>query len=130
MLVGTIKNDFINGIGKIAQEKNVNPSEVQIRLTYGESPNNPLKYHTLTKWDAKTLEESTFKKILDLKLDLIGKEGLVVPYILQAMALNMQELGVEPQNFVTYLVLQQETIFACFYDGNKPLKNVPIEKLF
>lgn len=128
MLVGKLRKNFFNGIEKIAKENNVTSDKVQIKLIFGESPLNPLKYIICVDW--KQVRESNFKEVMDIKLDLIGQENIVVPQLVHKMAMNMQECGCEPEKFSAYLFPYNETIMVSLYCEAKNVKNTPIENLF
>ena len=128
MLVGKIKKDFLNGVEKIALKKKCNIEQIQIKLTFGESQENPIVYTLCEEW--KPYEVSTYKAIMDKKFDLIGEEGLVTPYLIQSMATKMQEIDAEPSEFSAYLQEFKGTIMVALFKGVNCIKTLPIEQLF
>lgn len=128
MIVGKIKDDFLKGVEKISIKQGCNIEQIQIKLTFGESPENPIVYTLCKDW--KPYEVSSYKAIMDKKFDLIGTEGLVTPYLLQSMAQNMQEMGCEPTDFSAYLQEFKGTIMVALFNKVNCVKTIPIEKLF
>lgn len=128
MLVGKIKKDFLSGLERLSRKNDCNIEQIQIKLVFGESPENPIAYSICKDW--KFLESSTYKDILNKKFDLIGEENLVTPYLIQAMASNMQEFGCEPQEFSAYLHEFKGTIMVSMFSGVNCKKTTPVEGLF
>ena len=128
MLVGKIKKDFLSGLERLSRKNDCNIEQIQIKLVFGESPETPIAYSICKDW--KFLESSTYKDILNKKFDLIGEENLVTPYLIQAMASNMQEFGCEPQEFSAYLHEFKGTIMVSMFSGVNCKKTTPVEGLF
>ena len=128
MLVGKIKDDFLKGVEKISIQKGCGIEQIQIKLTFGESEQNPIVYTLCMDW--KPYAVSSYKEIMDKKFDLIGTEGLITPYLIQSMASNMQEMEAEPSEFSAYLQEFKGTIMVAFFKGVKFVKTLPIEQLF
>lgn len=128
MLVGKIKKDFLSGLDRLSRKNDCNIEQIQIKLVFGESPEKPIAYSICKEW--KFLESSTYKDILNKKFDLIGEENLVTPYLIQAMASNMQEFGCEPQEFSAYLHEFKGTIMVSMFSGVNCKKTTPVEGLF
>jgi hypothetical protein len=128
MLVGKIKKDFLSGLERLSRKNDCNIEQIQIKLVFGESPENPIAYSICKDW--KFLEVSTYKDILNKKFDLIGEENLVTPYLVQAMATNMQEFECEPHEFSAYLHEFKGTIMVSMFHGVNCKKTTPVEGLF
>ena len=116
------------GIERLSRKNDCNIEQIQIKLVFGESPETPIAYSICKDW--KFLESSTYKDILNKKFDLIGEENLVTPYLLQAMASNMQEFECEPNEFSAYLHEFKGTIMVSMFNGVNCKKTTPVEGLF
>lgn len=112
MLVGKLKKEFLSGLERLSRKNDCNIEQIQIKLVFGESPEQPIAYFICKDW--KDLNKSTFGEILDAKLPIM--ENFVTPYLLQAMASNMQEFECEPHEFSAYLHEFKGDIMASMFN--------------
>jgi len=130
-----IERNFINGLKKFASESSVLINEVQVRITPSVVNDQPaLIYHKAVNW--QVMEEVTFKRIMDLNLDLLNLEANISPAIFQIIAEQSEKLSIEPNMISAWMFLVQQeeasepTIMVFFYNGTEPVKGYPILELF
>lgn len=123
-----IANDFIKGIKSIATIENVEYTNVQIRLTFSGVEDSPIKYERCTNWQPQG--EITYKRIMNLNMDLLGQEAMVTPVILQSMVKQSQELEIDAQRLSVFLFARDEQVGVAIFDGGEKKKICPISKLF
>lgn len=123
-----IANDFIKGIKSIATIENVEYTNVQIRLTFSGVEDSPIKYERCTNWQPQG--EITYRRIMNLNMDLLGQEAMVTPVILQSMVKQTQELEIDAQRLSVFLFARDEQVGVAIFDGGEKKKICPISKLF
>lgn len=123
-----IANDFIKGIKSIATIENVEYTNVQIRLTFSGVEDSPIKYEKCINWQLQG--EITYKRIMNLNMDLLGQEAMVTPVILQSMVKQSQELEIDAQRLSVFLFARDEQVGVAIFDGGEKKKICPISKLF
>ena len=123
-----IAKDFIKGIKSIATTNQVEYTNVQIRLTFSGIEESPIKYEKCIGWQPQG--EITYKRIMNINIDLLGQEAMVTPHILQSMVKQCQELEINAEVFSVYLFAQGEQVGVAIYDGGTHKRVCPIAKLF
>ena len=125
---GKIAKDFIKGIKSIATTQNVEYTNVQIRLTFSGIEDSPIKYEKCLNWQPNG--EVTYRRIMNINMDLLGKEAMVTPVILQSMVKQCQELEIDAEKFSVFLFAKDEQIGVAIFDGGENKRVCPISKLF
>lgn len=123
-----IAKDFIKGIKSIATTQNVEYTNVQIRLTFSGIEDSPIKYERCVNWQPQG--ETTYKRIMNINMDLLGQEAMVTPVILQSMVKQCQELEIDAEKFSVFLFAKDEQVGVAIFDGGENKKICPISKLF
>jgi hypothetical protein len=125
---GKIAKDFIKGIKSIATTHQVEYTNVQIRLTFSGVEELPIKYERCINWQPQG--EITYKRIMNINMDLLGQEAMVTPVILQSMVKQSQELGIDAEKLSVFLFAKDEQVGVAIFDGGENKKICPIAKLF
>ena len=128
MFGGKIANDFVKGIKSIAKTHEVEYTNVQIRLTFSGIEKSPIKYEKCLEWQPKG--EVTYKRIMNINMDLLGQENMVTPIILQSMVKQGEENEIDPSELSVYLFAKDEKIGVAIFKGLTHVKVCPIAKLF
>lgn len=124
---GKIAKDFIKGIKSIATTQNVEYTNVQIRLTFSGIEDLPIKYEKCMNWQPDG--EVTYKRIMNINMDLLGQEAMVTPVILQSMVKQSQELKIDAEKLSVFLFAKDEQIGVAIFDGGENKRVCPISKL-
>jgi hypothetical protein len=125
---GKIAKDFIKGIKSIATTQNVEYTNVQIRLTFSGIEDSPIKYEKCLNWQPNG--EVTYRRIMNINMDLLGQEAMVTPVILQSMVKQCQQLEIDAEKFSVFLFAKDEQIGVAIFDGGENKRVCPISKLF
>lgn len=123
-----IAKDFVKGIKSIATTQNCDYQNVQIRLTFSGIEEQPIKYEKCVNWQPNG--EITYKRIMNINMDLLGQEAMVTPIILQSMVKQTYEFGIDADKLSVYLFARDEQVGVAIYDGGTNKKICPIAKLF
>ena len=123
-----IAKDFIKGIKSIATTQNVEYTNVQIRLTFSGIEESPIKYQKCFNWQPDG--EVTYRRIMNINMDLLGQEAMVTPVILQSMVKQCRELEIDAEKLSVFLFAQNEQIGVAIFDGGTKKTVCPIAKLF
>lgn len=123
-----IAKDFAKGVANFAKELGVSEKDVQIRLTFGDSEEAPINYQLCGSW--KIVRDTHYKEIMGLKLDILGQEGMVVPYIYKSMANNTTNLQIDPTAFSAFLYKREDNkVGVAIFDGSQHKKITTINEL-
>ena len=87
-----------------------------------------IKYEKCLEWQPKG--EVTYKRIMNITMDLLGQENMVTPIILQSMVKQSEENEIDPMELSVYLFAKDEKIGVAIFKGTTHVKVCPIAKLF
>lgn len=124
MVEGIVKKIMMTGINKYSKEYGTSNDNVQIKVTDDIDGN---VIYTMCK-DFKDVEEVTFLKIMDKRMDLFGYEGLASPFLKKALAIFSTEANCEISKVNCFIVKHKETIGLAFYNEFKNIKNTLLSK--
>jgi hypothetical protein len=123
-----IAKDFSKGIASFAKEFEVLEKDVQVRLTFGENEESLINYQVCCSW--KIQRGTNYKEIMGLKIDILGQENMVVPYIYKSMVANCQGLQIEMNAFSSFLYKREDgKIGVAIFDGSTHKKITTISEL-
>jgi hypothetical protein len=126
IFIGKFKKEFIENINRISHEEK--EANIQIRLKFGDKPERPI-FYAITK-DYVLLRQSSFKDVMNIKIDFLGKEGLIVPVLYEAMKKQCIKFGTNIPDFSAYLFKLGDTIGVAIYDKSERKLLCKIEELF
>jgi hypothetical protein len=127
IFIGKVKKDFIKAIKRLNEEHS--SESIQIRLKFGYVEEKPILYAICHEWNL--IKESTYKEIMDVKLDLMGQEGMMTPPLYEAMKKFCIELcDRDIPNFSAFLFLHGGDVAVAIYNGSNCVKMSRIEDLF
>ena len=121
-----IKKDFFKGVSLYATECSVQESEVQVRLTIGQSESEPINYQWCINWQPN--RNTNYNEVMGRKIINIT-EALVAPMLHQAMVKWARTLDISLENFSGFLFKKDDVIGVAIYDKTTPKKLCPIEEL-
>ena len=121
-----IKKDFFKGVSLYATESSVQESEVQVRLTIGQSESEPINYQWCINWQPN--RNTNYNEVMGRKIINIT-EALVVPMLHQAMVKWARTLDISLENFSGFLFKKDDVIGVAIYDKTTPKKLCPIDEL-
>lgn len=121
-----IKKDFFKGVSLFATDFSVQESEVQVRLTLGQSESEPINYEWCINWQPKV--STNYNEVMGRKIINIT-EALVVPMLHQAMVKWARTLDISFEDFSGFLFKKDDVIGVAIYDKTMPKKLCPIEEL-
>ncbi len=121
-----IKKDFFKGVSLYATEYSIQESEVQVRLTLGQSESEPINYQWCINWQPN--RNTNYNEVMGRKIINIT-EALVVPMLHQAMVKWARTLDISFEDFSGFLFKKDDIIGVAIYDKITPKKLCPIEEL-
>jgi hypothetical protein len=129
IIIGGIKKDFIKSIKRIAREMEVPETTIQIRLKFGSTQENPILYAVTRNYIL--VEHSTFKKVMDVTLDLKGSEMMLTPPLYEVMKKHCIEAECESlDDFTAFLFYHDEQIGVSMFNKERCFKVSEVSKLF
>lgn len=103
--------------------------DCQIAIRLNPNDHSALEYFMVT--DYKDFTPISFKKILGVKLDILGKEMISTPIIILAIKDWATKLNISLEKFVAWGVKTPEGNIACaIADGNTFVNTISFEQLF
>lgn len=129
IFIGGIKKDFLKNIKRIANEMGVPEKDVQIRLKFGSTEEKPILYAICKTY--ALVKESTFKEIMDVTLDLKGREIMLTPPLYETMKNNCIGANCERiEDFSAFLFIHENQIGVAMYNRATVIKVTEVSKLF
>lgn len=129
IFIGGIKKDFLKNIQRIAKDMGVNETEIQIRLKFGYTEEKPIEYAICKNY--ALVKESTFKEIMDVTLDLKGREMMLTPPLYETMKKHCIEAKCDAiEDFSGFLFIHQGQIGVALYNKTHCFKVTEVSKLF
>ena len=121
-------NDHLNkAICKHAKEKNLNPSEVQILFYLKEDGFAAVKM--CEKY--KSVEDVTFKKALDKRLDILNISGATEYFVQQALYDFCTSDNIQPDKVSVMIVRKNdEEMVMHLYNGQIHVRKIEPEEIF
>jgi len=129
-----IKKDFLTGVNQFAKKYGVEKMSIQIKLALTGDDSNPIHYSVFVDWQYK--DETTYKEVMGNKM-LNLTEGMVVPFLIQALNKWSRTLEVDPKDFAALLyafdspngTTKDQIVVVMYGDSPEPLKLVSIDEL-
>jgi hypothetical protein len=129
IFISGIKKDFIKNIDRISKELGCDVKSVQIRLKFGTTNEKPILYGICK--DYALVKQSTFKEIMDITLDLKGREMIMTPPLYEAMKKYCIEAQcAKIEDFSAFLFNHEGQVAVAMYNGSNCFKVCEISKLF
>lgn len=129
IFIGGIKKDFLKNIKRIAGEMGLQEKEVQIRLKFGATEEKPILYAICKNY--ALVKESTFKEIMDVTLDLKGREMMLTPPLYETMKKHCIGANCDKiEDFSAFLFIHEEQIGVAMYNRANVIKVTEVSKLF
>jgi hypothetical protein len=129
IFIGGIKKDFLKNIKRIANEMGVPEKDVQIRLKFGSTEEKPILYAICKNY--ALVKESTFKEIMDVTLDLKGREIMLTPPLYETMKNHCIGANCERiEDFSAFLFIHDNQIGVAMYNRATVIKVTEVSKLF
>jgi len=125
MVEGIVKKIMTTGITKYAKAYNVEPEQVQIKVT--NDPNGTVFYTMCNNF--KAIENVSFLQIMDKKMDIFQYEALANPFLKKSLELYANDTNDDVLNVCSFIMVVNTTnIGLSFYNGYKNGKNISLAK--
>ena len=124
------KDVMLNAISNFSKEYEVSELETQLMIRATDSDCTP-KYQVLV--NNKFKKDVTFNEILNVKLDFLGREHIVSPFIARSLRKlrNEHKCEVDKMSILIYKKPSDETKpFLCFFEGTKAIKPIDFKYIF
>ncbi len=124
------KDVMLNAISNFSKEYEVSELETQLMIRATDSDCTP-KYQVLV--NNKFKKDVTFNEILNVKLDFLGREHIVSPFIASSLRKlrNEHKCEVEEMSILIYKRPSDETKpFLYFFEGTKAIKPIDFKYIF
>jgi hypothetical protein len=126
IFIGKIKKAFLKNIDRIAKKEG--EESIQIRLKFGERPEEPIYYAICSRF--QLLEKSTYKEIMNMKIDILGEEAMVTPVLYEAMKNQCIKYEVNIPDFSAFLFKHNDSVGVAIYNIAERKLLCRIEDLF
>lgn len=124
------KDVMLNAISNFSKEYEVSELETQLMIRATDSDCTP-KYQVLV--NNKFKKDVTFNEILNVKLDFLGREHIVSPFIASSLRKlrNEHKCEVDEMSILIYKKPSDETKpFLYFFEGTKAIKPIDFKYIF
>lgn len=121
-----IKKDFFKGIFIFANKYHVEEKEIQIRLTFDEGRDEPLKYQVCTSWTPQ--RETCYNEVMGNKIINIT-ETIVVPNLHQSMTKWARTLEIDFKDFSVFMFKYKDDIAVAMFKDATSVKLCLIDEL-
>ena len=124
------KDVMLNAISNFSKEYEVSELETQLMIRATDSDCTP-KYQVLV--NNKFKKDVTFNEILNVKLDFLGREHIVSPFIASSLRKlrNEHKCEVEEMSILIYKRPSDENKpFLYFFEGTKAIKPIDFKYIF
>jgi hypothetical protein len=122
MVEGIVKKIMTTGITKYAKAYNVEPEQVQIKVT--NDPNGTV-FYTMCK-EFKAVENVSFLQIMDKKMDIFQYEALANPFLKKSLELYANDTNDDVLNVCSFIMKVNNNIGLAFYNGYKNGKSTSL----
>lgn len=122
------KKIMSSAIDRYAKEYQKELKDVQLMI---KCDNEATPYYQLLI-DNKFEKDITFNEVLDVKVDFLGREHIVAPFISKSLRKLQKETDckVEEINILIYKKVSTETLSLYFFINTKPIKPITFEFIF
>jgi hypothetical protein len=124
MVEAIVKKIMTTGITKYAKAYNVEPEQVQIRVT--NDPNGTV-FYTIYK-NFKEVERITFLQIMDKKMDIFQYEALANPFLKKSLEMYANDTNDNVLNVSSFIMRRNNDIELAFYNEYKNGKVISLGK--
>ena len=124
MVEAIVKKIMNTGITKFAKAYNVEPEQVQIKVT--NDPNGTVFYTMCNNF--KAIENVSFLQIMDKKMDIFQYEALANPFLKKSLELYANDTDDDILNVCSFIMKFNNNIGLSFYNGYKNGKNISLGK--
>ena len=124
------KDVMLNAISNFSKEYEVSELETQLMIRATDSDCTP-KYQVLV--NNKFKKDVTFNEILNVKLDFLGREHIVSPFIASSLRKlrNEHKCEVDEMSILIYKRPSDETKpYLYFFEGTKAVKQIDFKYIF
>lgn len=124
------KDVMLNAISNFSKEYEVSDLETQLMIRATDSDCTP-KYQVLV--NNKFKKDVTFNEILNVKLDFLGREHIVSPFIASSLRKlrNEHKCEVDEMSILIYKRPSDETKpYLYFFEGTKAVKPIDFKYIF
>lgn len=122
-----IRGIMVKGIKNLAKKNDLPPEDCQICIRYNEE--GELTYNLL--YDYRMADKDVpFKQILGVKIDLLGREMLVAPFIQSILKTQAESLETE-RHKVSGIVIPNgpKDVRICIYHNGTFVKNLNLDEI-
>jgi len=124
------KDVMLNAISNFSKEYEVSDLDTQLMIRATDSDCTP-KYQVLV--NNKFKKDVTFNEILNVKLDFLGREHIVSPFIASSLRKlrNEHKCEVDEMSILIYKRPSDETKpYLYFFEGTKAVKPIDFKYIF
>lgn len=126
-----VKSVLSKALVRYAGELKLQPKDVQIMIGSSDEEGTPI-YKLLHNF--KPIRDLTFRQILNVKVDMLGREMLATPVLQKSLVQAASENDASVKN-IRYIILTQSTemdekkvkLIPFIYNGSKHVKKVTVE---
>lgn len=114
------------GIKKYSKVFNSTKEDTQILVKSDEA--NGVNYLMCNKWNPK--QKVTFKDIMDVRVDLLGFEGLASPFLRKSIDMYAKYYDALPDEMNLFIFEKNEKVGLAVYVRGVYKELIPLEKQF
>jgi len=125
----TTKDVMQKAITNYAKEYSVEEKDAQLMIKAGDENCTP-KYQVLVH--NKVKKDVTFNEILNVKIDFLGREMIVSPFISSSLRKLRREHNCSYEDINVLIYTKENTNHPnmYFFEGTKPIKPLSFEYIF
>ena len=124
------KQVMLNAITNFSKEYNVTEMETQLMIKAGDEECNP-SYQVLV--NNKVKKDVTFNEILNVKIDFLGRETIVSPFIASSLRKLRREQSCKAED-INVLIYKKSNNdkepYLYFFEGTKAIKPIGFDYIF
>jgi|TARA_R110000787_G_scaffold185864_2_gene297441 hypothetical protein len=120
-----------DGIIRFAKENNVNNQELQLLIYTEDNSKASPKYKYCVK--GSPIEEISFNNILNLKYDLMNREGIAKPFIQECLLKLSDEYDCKASDLLVFIYSKDmdcSEVGLYVYKDKQPKRKMDLKELF
>ena len=114
------------GINKYSKVFGIDANNTQILIKNNES--EEVSYTMCNDWQPKL--EVSFKDIMDVKVDLLGFEGLASPFLAKSVVMYAHKYETTISNINLFIFEKNKKMGVAVYENTDFKEAIPLEKQF
>lgn len=131
MIAEMVQGIMRKGIVRMAQQRNLETSQVQLRISWaGPESGETLAYDVITNTGLK--DRITFNQFLGVKFDMMNREGIMEAFTTKALVKYGEELQCPISHLFVIICLDEEAeedIKLYLFKGKEFIREIDLEKM-